>query len=78
MSAVDDLPAEAGAGNELPIGNYTELTVARVLPLLAGLSRAQLWQIHEYEHRHRTGWHPRNHPAGSGLRPGGRRRNGRH
>jgi hypothetical protein len=52
MSAVDDLPAEAGAGNELPIGNYTELTVARVLPLLAGLSRAQLWQIHEYEHRH--------------------------
>jgi hypothetical protein len=53
MSAVDDLPAEAGAGDDAPpIENYDELTVAKVLPLLEGLSRAQLWQVHEYERRH--------------------------
>jgi hypothetical protein len=53
LSAVDDLPAEAGAGNGgLPIDDYRELTVARVLPLLPGLSRTQLWQVHEYERRH--------------------------
>jgi hypothetical protein len=53
MSAVDDLAAAAGAGaHELPIENYEELTVARVLPLLDGMGRAQLWQVHEYERRH--------------------------
>jgi hypothetical protein len=53
MSAVDDFPAAAGTGDDVPpIANYDELTVARVLPLLNGLSRAQLWQAHEYERRH--------------------------
>jgi hypothetical protein len=52
MSAVDDLVAEADAGDELPIENYEELTVARVLPLLEGLTRSQLWQVHDYESHH--------------------------
>ena len=53
MSAVDDFAAEAGAGGaELPIADYEELTVARVLPLLEGLSRAQLRQVYEYERAH--------------------------
>jgi hypothetical protein len=53
MSAVDDFPANAGTGDdEPPIENYRELTVAKVLPRLDGLSRAQLWQVHEYERRH--------------------------
>lgn len=52
MSAVDDLPAEAGTGDGPPIEGYEELTVARVLPLLPGLSRAQLWQLQAYERRH--------------------------
>jgi hypothetical protein len=53
MSAVDDFAAEAGAGREEPpIPDYEELTVAKVLPLLETLNRAQLWQVHEYERRH--------------------------
>jgi hypothetical protein len=53
MSAVDDLAAEAGPGDDAtPIAGYDELTVAKVLPLLGGLGRAQLWQVHEYERRH--------------------------
>jgi hypothetical protein len=53
MAAVDDFAAEAGAGDDAaPIAGYDELTVARVLPLLEGLGRAQLWQVHEYERRH--------------------------
>lgn len=53
MSAVDDFAAEAGAGDDVPpIAGYEELTVGRILPLLDGLSRAQLWQVHEYERRH--------------------------
>ncbi len=53
MSAVDDFAAEAGAGDDvLPITDYEQLTVARVLPLLDGLSRAQLAQLHAYERRH--------------------------
>ncbi len=53
MSAVDDFAAQAGPGDDAPpIAGYDELTVARVLPLLEGLGRAQLWQVHEYELRH--------------------------
>lgn len=53
MSAVDDFAAAAGAGDdELPIDSYQELTVAKVLPQLDGLTRAELWQIHEYERTH--------------------------
>lgn len=53
MSAVDDPAAEASPGDdELPIDGYEELTVAKVLPLLAGLTRSQLWQVHEYECHH--------------------------
>jgi hypothetical protein len=53
MSAVDDFAAPAGPGDETPpIAGYDELTVARVLPLLPGLGRAELWQVHEYERRH--------------------------
>lgn len=53
MSAVDGLASAADAGDsELPIDGYEELTVAKVLPLLPGLTRSQLWQVHEYECRH--------------------------
>jgi hypothetical protein len=53
MSAVDDFATEAGAGDDVPpIADYEELTVGRILPLLDGMSRAQLWQVHEYERRH--------------------------
>ena len=53
MSAVDDLAPGADAGDgDLAIENYEDLTVARVLPLLTGLTRTQLLQIHEYERRH--------------------------
>ena len=53
MSAVDDIAAEADArDDEPPIRNYEEFTVARVLPLLEGLSRTELWQVREYERRH--------------------------
>ena len=53
MSAVDDFAAQAGTGDdEPPIESYKQLTVAKVLPRLEGLSRAELWQVHEYERRH--------------------------
>jgi hypothetical protein len=53
MSAVDDITADAGSGDEAePIEGYAEFTVAKLLPLLTGLNRAQLWQVHEYERRH--------------------------
>jgi hypothetical protein len=53
LSAVDDLAAEAGAGGGAPpIAGYDELTVAKVLPRLPGLGRAELWQVHEYERHH--------------------------
>ena len=54
MSAVDEQPAVADGerSDDLPIAGYTELTVARVLPELTGLSRAQLWQMRDFERRH--------------------------
>lgn len=53
MSAVDDFAAAAGeGGDELPIASYEDLTVAKVLPKLDSLSRAELWQIQEHERTH--------------------------
>jgi hypothetical protein len=53
MSAVDEFAPPAGEGDDdLPIESYEQLTVAKVLPRLAGLTRAQLWQVHEFERRH--------------------------
>jgi hypothetical protein len=36
----------------LPVAGYDELTVAQVLPQLAGLSYHQLRRLREYERRH--------------------------
>jgi hypothetical protein len=53
MFAVDDFAPAAGAGDDaVPIEDYEQLTVARVLPLLEGLDRGQLWRLHQYECRH--------------------------
>jgi hypothetical protein len=54
MSAVEDTakPTAQGDDDSLPIDNYGELTVAKILPLLGRLTRAELWRVHEYERRH--------------------------
>ncbi len=54
MSAVDGAATAAGAGDHerLPIDNYDELTVAKILPLLERLTPAELRRVHEYERRH--------------------------
>jgi hypothetical protein len=56
LSVLQDLPAEAGDGGigtvNVLVPGYEGLTVAKVLPRLAALSRPQLQRLADYERRH--------------------------
>jgi hypothetical protein len=52
---IDGMKGGAGAGGatlELPVPDYDELTVARVLPRLERLTLSQLRRLQDYERRH--------------------------